>query len=62
MTINNIIPAMHASKKACGSKKQRNCRSYRILKTVNGRPACRHSELCPQLSKTAATHNCNYPI
>ena len=39
MTVNSIIPTVHTSEKACGSKQQSNCYSYSILKTVHGCPA-----------------------
>ena len=44
MTVNSVIPAMHTIEKSCGSKQQNNCRSYRILNTVQDCPARRNSE------------------
>ena len=32
MTVNSIIPVVHTSEKSYGSKQQKNCCTYRILK------------------------------
>ena len=39
-----IIPVVHTSEKASGSKRQKNCCTYSILKTVHGCRECRHKE------------------
>ena len=44
MTVNSIIPVVHTSEKSYGSKRQKNCCTYRILETVHGCHACGHSE------------------